>query len=118
MSLVFNTKTFSANSYNGNKVTYIGPAKSVSVKDDLVLSFIAPKPTPVFSGVSRTTTKLTRTLTLTGALTPTGDAIVEVNVSMPFGAASADIDAILNDVGAEVSAADYKTMVKTQKIAF
>lgn len=118
MSLVFNTKTYSANTFGTNSVDYIGAAKTVSVKDDLVLRRTAPKPTSVFSGVGRANAKLSRTLTLTGSLTPTGDAIAEINISVPAGYAAADVDALLNDFGALVSGADMKTFVKSQKINF
>lgn len=118
MSLVFNTKTYSANSFGTNSVDYIGAAKTVTVKDDVVLRRNAPKPTSVFSGVGRASAKLTRTLTLTGALTPSGDAIIECSVSVPVGYTAADVDALLNDFGALVSGADMKSLVKSQKINF
>jgi hypothetical protein len=118
MSLVFNAKTFTSDSFTANKIGYIGAAKTVTIKDDLALSRVAPKPVITFSGVGRVEAKLTRTWTLTGALTPTGDAIVDINVSVPAGFASADVDAILNDMGAFLSGADFKTLVKTQKITF
>lgn len=118
MSLVFNTKTYTADSFQKDIVSYIGAAKTASVNDDLRMARTAPKPTADFSGVSRTQAKLTRTLNLTNALTPTGNAIVEVNVSVPVGFASADVDALLNDMGALVSHADFKTHVKSQKISY
>jgi hypothetical protein len=118
MSLVFNTKTYSADAYSQNAVGYIGAAKTVSVKDDLVLKRSQPKPTAVFSGVGRTEAKLTRTLALTAALTPTGEAIVDINVSVPVGFASADVDALLNDMGALLSSASFKTHVKSQQVNF
>lgn len=118
MSLVFNTKTYNADSYALNSIGYIGAAKTSSVKDDLLLSRSAPKATDTFSGLSRTEAKLTRTLTLTGAKTPTGDAKVRVMVDVPVGYASADVDALLNDAGALVSGADFKAHVKAQKITF
>jgi hypothetical protein len=118
MSLVFNTKTYNSDSFAADSVGYIGAAKTVTVKDDLKLNRTRPKATSVFSGVGRATAKLTRTLTLTGALTPTGDALVEINVSVPAGYASADVDALLNDMGALLSGADMKTLVKSQKISY
>jgi len=118
MSLVFNTKTYNADKFGADAVGYIGALKTLSVHDDLGLARVAPKPTATFSGVSRTSAKLTRTLTLTGALTPTGQAILQISVSVPVGTASADIDALLNDMGALLSGADFKTHVKTQKISF
>lgn len=79
---------------------------------------IRAKLTSLFSGVTRSSGKLTRTLTLTGALTPTADAILEVKTSVPVGAASADIDAILNDMGAFLASATYKDVVKKSAINF
>lgn len=118
MSLTFNTKTYNADSFQQNAVGYIGAAKTVSVKDDLSLKRTAPKPTAVFSGVGRTEAKLTRTLVLTGALTPSGEAIVDISVSVPVGYASADVDALLNDMGALLSSASFKTHVKSQQVSF
>lgn len=118
MSLVFNTKTYTADSFQQNNVGYIGAAKTVSVRDDLSLGRISPKGTAVFSGLGRTRAKLTRTLTLVGALTPTGDAHFTVDVAIPVGAASADIDAILNDMGALISGASFKSHVKSQQVSF
>lgn len=118
MSITFNTKTYTADSFQKDQVGYIGAVKTVTVKDDLKLSRSAPKPTAVFSGVGRTVAKLTRTLTLTGSLTPTGDAIIEVSVSVPVGYTAADVDALLNDMGALVSGADMKTHVKSQKVSY
>lgn len=118
MSITFNTKTYSPDSYANNSVGYVGAAKTASVKDDFLLSRSQPKPTVTFSGLSRTAAKLTRTLTLTSAKTPTGEIKVTVNVDVPVGAASGDIDTALNDVGALVSGADMKNHVKQQKITF
>lgn len=118
MSIVFNAKTYTADKFGVDAVGYNGAAKTLSVSDDLSLSRVAAKPTTVFSGVARTSAKMTRTLTLTGALTPTGQAILQISVSMPVGAAGADIDALLNDMGALLSGADFKTHVKTQKISY
>jgi hypothetical protein len=118
MSLTVNAKTYGANSFGPTAIGYYGPAHTVSVLDDIRMSYVLPKPTVVFSGVGRTSTKLSRTLTLTGALTPTGILIAEINVSSPVGAAGADIDAALNDLGAFLASATYKTVVKTQQVSF
>jgi hypothetical protein len=118
MSLTINAKTFSADQYGVNTVGYNGPAHTLSVKDDLLLKRTAPKPNASFSGVGRTSAKLSRTLTLTGALTTTGDAILEISVSVPVGFAGADVDALLNDMGSYLSGADFKTLVKNQKISY
>jgi hypothetical protein len=118
MSLTINAKTYTADSYQQNIVGYIGSLKTVSVKDDVRLARTQPKPTSVFSGVGRTSAKLTRTLTLTGALTPSGDGIVEISVSIPVGTASADVDSLLNDMGSFLAGASFKAHVKAQQISF
>nr|QDH89588.1 MAG: hypothetical protein H4Bulk462432_000002 [Leviviridae sp.] len=118
MSLTINAKIFTADSFGVNAVGYLGPAHTLTLKDDVRLGRTAPKPTAVFSGVGRTSAKLTRTLTLTAALTTTGDCICDISVSMPVGAASADIDSILNDMGSFLSSASFKTHVKGQQISF
>lgn len=118
MTLSVNSKTFTGDSFGVNAVGYVGPAHTVSIKDDILMKRTAPKPTPTFSGVGRTSSKLTRTHTLTGALTPSGDAICEISVSIPVGTASADIDAVLNDMGAFLASASFKTHVKGQIISF
>jgi hypothetical protein len=118
MALVFNAKTYTADSFQKDIVGYAGANKTVSVKDDVKMSRTAPKPSATFSGLGRTSCKLSRTLTLTGALTPSGDAIITIDVAVPVGYASADVDALLDDMGALLSGADFKTHVKSQKISY
>lgn len=118
MSLTINAKTYAADSYQQNQIGYIGSLKTVSAKDDVVLKRTAPKATDLFSGVGRTSAKLTRTLTLTGAKTTVGDAIVEISVSIPVGFAAADVDSMLNDMGSFLASATFKLHVKTPQVAF
>lgn len=118
MSLTINAKTYAADSYAVDKVVYNGPNQTATVKDSTSLSRQRPKATSAFSGLSRTQAKLTRTLTLTGALTSVGDLILSIDVAVPVGAASADIDAALNDMGAFLASATFKSHVKTPQIAF
>lgn len=116
--LTINAKTFTADEFGQNAVTYFGPAHTLSLQDDVQLKRVKAKPTASFSGVSRTSAKLSRTLTLTGALTTSGAAILEISVSIPVGAAAADIDSLLNDMGSFLSSASAKTHVKGQQINF
>lgn len=118
MTLTVNAKAFNSNQFNNTSVGYFGPAKTVTVKDDLKLGYTNAKPTDVFSGLSRSSAKLTRTLTLTGAKTTSGDAILNIDVAIPVGAAAADIDAILNDMGSYLSSASCKTHVKNAQISY
>ena len=118
MSLTINAKTYTADSFAQSAVGYIGSLKTVSVKDDVRLSRVAPKPTTTFSGVGRTNAKMTRTATLTGALTPTWDAILSIDVTVPVGMASADVDSLLNDMGSFLASASFKTHVKSQQVSY
>jgi hypothetical protein len=118
MSLTINAKTYTADSFQAQQVGYIGTLKTVSVKDDVRLARTQPKASAAFSGTGRTSAKLTRTLTLTAALSPSGEAIVDIQVSVPVGAAGADVDSLLNDMGAFLASASFKTHVKAQQIAF
>lgn len=118
MSLTFNTKTYTADSFSADAVSYNGPAKTMTVIDTLKLAKSQTKGSATFSGVVRVNDTLSRTLTLTGALSPTGLAYAKIEVQVPVGAASADVDALLNDFGALVSGADFKTHVKTPKVNY
>jgi hypothetical protein len=118
MTASVNAKTYTADNFGQNAVTYSGPSKTLSVLDDLRLGRVQPKPTSTFSGVGRTSAKLSRTLTLTSALTPTGVAIAEISFSVPVGAAGADIDTMCTDLGAYLSSASFKLIAKNLQIAF
>lgn len=118
MALTFNTKTYNAQSYDRNLVGYNGPAHTLTVKDYLVLGMTKAKPTAVFSGVSRSMTKLTRTLTLTGAETATGEMIFELKTSVPIGASSTDVNAAIADLAALLGLTSYQDLVNKQQISF
>ncbi len=118
MSLSINAKTYTADSFGLDQVGYIGPGKTASYKDDTKLSRAFSKATSTYSGNSRTDAKLTRTLTLTGSITSKGDMIVDINVSVPVGYTAADVDTALNDFGAFLASATFKTHVKSQQINF
>lgn len=118
MTLSVNAKTYTGDSYSTNKVGYNGPAKTGSIQDNLTLGRTDPKPTATFSGMSRTSCRLVRTHTLTGALTPMANSSVSFDVAIPVGTPAADIDAILNDLGAFIASATFKTHVKTPQVAF
>lgn len=118
MALTPGAATFTADSYQKDTVGYVGVLKTNTVKDDIVLRRTSPKPTAVFSGVARSGCKFTRTLTLTGALTPTADIIFDVSVSAPVGASDADLTTVIALFAAMVAEADFATLVKTQKISY
>jgi hypothetical protein len=116
MTFTVNAKTYSADAIQKDAVGYVGPANTLSVKDQLRMSRVAPKPTSLFSGVARVEAKLTRTLALTGALTPTHDGIFAIPISIPVGAAPADVDAMCTDMSVFVGTAAFKNFVKQQLI--
>jgi hypothetical protein len=116
MSLSINTKTYNPDSYQKDQVSYVGVNNTLSVKDKVVLARTAPKPTAEFSGVGRTMAKLTRTLSLTGALTPTADAIVDVQSQIPVGFTAADVDTLCADMGAWIASSQFKALLKHQLI--
>lgn len=118
MSLTINAKTYTADSFQQNSVGYIGTLKTVSTKDDVRLSRTSPKATDVFSGLGRTSAKMTRTLALTGAKTTSSDAICTIDVAIPVGFTAADVDALLNDMGSFLASASFKAHVKSQQVAF
>jgi len=118
MAVTMNAKTYNADSHGVNAEGYAGPAHTMTVKDYLRHIRTAPRPTATFSGVGKTSAKLTRTFTLTGALSPTWDGIFEFTTSVPVGAAGADVDTALNDLGSYIASAPYKLLVKNQQINF
>jgi hypothetical protein len=116
MSFAFNSKTFTPNGNGQNDASYAGPDKTVTDKDDIRLVRSAPKPTATFSGVAKVSAKLTRTLALTGALTPKGDIIMEISFSTPVGAVDADLTEILADGAAFLAATSAANLLKKQTI--
>jgi len=100
MTITVNTKAYAKERVVGpDNIEFIGPAHDLSTKDVLSFKRIAPKPTTVFGGVSRTSAKFTRTVTTTGVPNTTGLAVVEVITSLPVGMAEADVDAVRDDTG-------------------
>lgn len=118
MALTVNADTYNADSFQKDTVIYIGPDKTVTMKDDVKLSRVAPKPTSTFSGVGRTQAKMTRTVALTDALTPTGDLIIEVSVTAPVGCLAATVNTALQDMGTLVKTTDFQDHVNQQKVSF
>lgn len=112
MSYTVNTKAYALDTIGTSSATYIGPGKTVSVKDDLKMSRQAAKSTATYSGNARAKMQLTRTSTLVNAKTLTGDVLGVVEVSAPVGTQESDIDTLLADIGSFVASADFKALVK------
>lgn len=118
MALVFNTKTYTADSFAADQIGYYGALQTITSRDYLYMRRTLAKPIATSSGVAKVSAKLARTFTLTNAVEKVRDGYVEVPVSIPVGAASADVDAILNDMAALLGSANFKTFVKSQVLAF
>lgn len=117
MALTVNATTYTLDSYpSANSALYYSSAHSATNKDDFRIARVAPKATSTFSGVNRQSFKLTRTHTLSGALTSTGESITEMSFSLPVGISAANVDSICADLGAFFASAAGKTMVKSQVI--
>lgn len=119
MAITLNTLSYNQDSWvNKDRLVYVGPSNTFQVKDTLTLGRTTPTASATYSGNARYQVKRVKSLTLTGALSTKADAIVDVSISIPVGAANADIDALLDDVGDWLASADGKTMVKTFDITW
>lgn len=116
MALTFDTKTYNADGYTANAATYIGPAKTGTVKDDLRLARTPAKASATYSGNNRRQAKYVRNYALTGALTARADMIGDLNVSVPVGVSDADIDAWCVSYSALIGTAAFKTFLKTGQV--
>lgn len=112
MALTVNAKTYTVDSINGSTFGFQGPSNTTSVKDRLVQKAAPAKATASFSGLSRFYASLYRTHALTGAKTATGDGSAKVELNLPVGILSADVDAYCNDLGAYLASTAFKTAVK------
>jgi hypothetical protein len=112
MALTVNAKAYTADGYDKDSVRFQGPAHTVSAKDRLVQRKSDPKPSALYSGNARYNVKLTRTHTLTGAKTPTGDGFAQLDFQLPVGMPSADVDAYCADLGAYIATAGFKAALK------
>lgn len=108
MALTVNAKTFNYDSQRTVDVQrYTGPANSGTIKDIVDLKRTAPKPTLTSAGKSRSSIKLTRTLT--DGTDPLDDVILELTISYPVGADSIELAAAISDLtvyAATTSASD------------
>lgn len=115
MALTVNAKAYALDSQvSANTVKYAGPLKTFTVKDDIALSRTDPKPTATFAGMSRSETKLTRTLTLADA--SKADAIFSFQCAVPVGAVTADVEAMLDDLAAWFATSAASDLIQKLKI--
>lgn len=95
MSITLNTKSYSQDRVNPDSIGYVGPANSITVKDQVEAKRVLPKPTKDFRGVSRPQYKITRTVTLDDLTKK--DAILLISGSLPVGMAAVDITSLVAD---------------------
>lgn len=111
MSITLNTKAYSQDAQiSADAVQYVGPANTFAVKDRILLTRTAPKPTKDFAGMARCRGKVFRTVTLADA--STAEAVVDVYVSTPVGMADADVNSLIDDAGDLILSAAFLDVVK------
>jgi len=115
MSITLNTLVYNQDSFaSPDRVVYVGPSHTYTLKDQIFLGRAAPKPTKDFRGVARAYFKRVKTLTLDDSTK--ADVIINVEVAVPVGAASADVDAVRDDVGDLIISAIGQAVVNTTDI--
>lgn len=115
--ILVGTKPYVANSFRADAVGYAGPNQTAVLKDSLVQRATLPKPTSAFSGVSRASSKFTRTFALVDATTTSGDCISEISWSVPVGTKPSDLVTFLDDVKAYVATAEFRALVSNGMVA-
>jgi len=117
MTITLNTLAYDQDSFvTPNKVKYTGPDHTFSVKDELSLSRVAPKPTTTFAGVARAEAKRTKTVTLDDG--SSADAIVTISCSLPVGITTTDANALRDDVGDFAISADCTTLFNNHDLTY
>lgn len=95
MPVTLNTVVFNPYRTLPDSATLASSLNTLSVTDTLQLSRVFPKPTKDNLGVARPRVKRVKTLTLADGSKK--DAIIEVSGSIPVGASTTDILALLDD---------------------
>lgn len=117
MAIVIGTKTYNADVPSSkDSQPYLGPNNTITIKDVIELFRSVVKATLTFSGMARTRVKMVRTVTLTGALTPTGDITFDLYMNVPVGASSADVDSAVTDFSTGLSQTWAKDLAKNRDI--
>lgn len=117
MAIVIGAKTYNADVPSSkDSQPYLGPGNTLTWKDRWELFRSTLKASLTFSGMARTRAKFVRTVTLTGALTPSGDITIDCNINVPVGAAAADVDSAVSDFATGVGQTWAKDLAKNQDI--
>lgn len=98
MTITVNTKAYAFDTNpSADQGLHTGPSNTFSVKDNLILSRTAAKPTATYAGNARSSAKFSRTVTLADGSKAV--AIAEASFSIPVGMAEADVDSLRDDLG-------------------
>lgn len=84
------------------------PSNNASTTDTVALSRVFPKPTKTDAGVSRPRFKRVKTLTLADGSKK--DMIIEVSGSVPVGASTVDVLAVLDDTADSLDLQEIKDL--------
>jgi hypothetical protein len=116
MALTISTKTYNFDTNpTPDSAKYIGPAKTSTIKDDVILKRMAPKVTKDYGGVARAFEKTVKSVVINGV---TRDLIAETVFSYPAQAAQADVTALRVDHSSLIASAPTQTLVDNSKISY
>lgn len=114
-----NTRTYTQDAVTENAIRYAGPAHTFSQNDLMSASRVYPKAGRNGDlGVARPEFKLTKSVVVNSTTGERKDMILRLSGSIPVGAASADIDAALADLGAVAISTDGKDLFKKLDLNF
>jgi hypothetical protein len=115
MSLTVNAKTYANDVSRGpDSYRYNGPAHSFDSPDVADLWRKSPIKTATSNGKGRAIFKITRGCT--DGSTYVGDAILKVETSLPADAATAELQAVIDDVAAWLATSAADDLLINQKI--
>lgn len=99
MSLTVNAKSYTNDvAQSRDSYRYLGPSHDFTTEDRIDFWRKAPIVTVSSNGKGRAIVKLTRTVT--DGTDPVGEAILKIESSFPADGATAELQALLNDLGA------------------
>lgn len=108
MSLTLNTVAFTTFRTLPDLNTLASANNNATVKDTIALGRAFPKPVKDFRGVAKPSLKRVKTLTLDDGTKH--DAIITLGGSLPVGASTADVLALLDDVYEALATQDIKDL--------
>lgn len=115
MSLTVNALAYANDTSRGpDAFRYLGPANTLSIKDYVDVWRKAPISTSTSAGKGRSLVKLTRTLT--DGTVAVGDGILKVETSLPVGATSAQLQAMITDLATWLLTAAADSILIDQEI--